>query len=135
ATLGAARQGHARSQRHGDPDVHSETDGLKGVMIRVATYAVAAILVAAALYSTPRLPDRRPAEEILGPQQQGIATLPVAMLRERIDTLASGESLRSVFARGGVSEVLANEAVKALTLIDPGRVRAGMPIILRSTPD
>jgi len=108
---------------------------LKAVITRAATYVVAAIIVAGALYATPRLPDRRPAEEILGPQQQSIAALPVAMLRERVDTLASGESLRSVFARGGVSEVLANEAVKALTLIDPGRVRAGMPVVFRSAPD
>jgi murein DD-endopeptidase MepM/ murein hydrolase activator NlpD len=58
------------------------------------------------------------------------------MLRDRVDTLASGESLRSVFARGGVSELLANQAVKALTIINPGRVRAGMPILFRSAhPD
>lgn len=108
---------------------------MKAVIIRVATYAVAAILLAGALYSTPPLPDRRPAEELLGPRLQSIVTIPVTMLRERLDTLASGESLRSVFARGGVSEVLANEAIKALTLIDPGRVRAGMPIVFRSAPD
>jgi murein DD-endopeptidase MepM/ murein hydrolase activator NlpD len=105
------------------------------MMARAATYGVAAILVAAALYATPRLPDRRPAEELLGARQQGIATTAVSMLRERLDTLASGESLRSVFARGGVSEALANQAVKALTLIDPGRVRAGMPVVFRSAPD
>ena len=34
-----------------------------------------------------------------------------------------------------MSEVLANEAVKALKLIDPGRVRAGMPVVFRSAPD
>ncbi|HEY2377191.1 MAG TPA: M23 family metallopeptidase [Gemmatimonadaceae bacterium] len=103
---------------------------------RAVTYGVAAILVAGALYQTPRLPDKKPAEELLGPQRQSIATLPVTVLRERIDTLASGESLRSVFARGGVSEVLATQALKALTIINPGRVRAGMPIAFRSpAPD
>jgi murein DD-endopeptidase MepM/ murein hydrolase activator NlpD len=105
------------------------------MIARAATYGVAAILVAAALYATPRLPDKRPAEELLGARQQGIATTAVSMLRERLDTLASGESLRSVFARGGVSEALANQAVKALTLIDPGHVRAGMPVVFRSAPD
>ncbi|MFL5612337.1 MAG: M23 family metallopeptidase [Gemmatimonadaceae bacterium] len=105
------------------------------MIARATTYGVAAILVAAALYATPRLPDKRPAEELLGARQQGIATTAVSMLRERLDTLASGESLRSVFARGGVSEALANQAVKALTLIDPGRVRAGMPVVFRSAPD
>lgn len=109
---------------------------MKGVIERVVTYGVAAILVAGALYQTPRLPDKKPAEELLGPQQQSIVALPVAILRERLDTLGSGESLRSVFARGGVSEVLATQALKALTIINPGRVRAGMPIAFRSpAPD
>jgi murein DD-endopeptidase MepM/ murein hydrolase activator NlpD len=109
---------------------------LKGVIERVVTYGVAAILVAGALYQTPQLSDKKPAEELLGPQQQSVATVSMAMLRERIDTLGSGESLRSVFARGGVSEVLTTQALKALTIINPGRVRAGMPIAFRSpAPD
>jgi murein DD-endopeptidase MepM/ murein hydrolase activator NlpD len=109
---------------------------LKGVIARVITYGVMTILVAAALIDTPRLPEKRPAEELLGARQQSIAALPMAMLRERVDTLASGESLRSVFTRGGVSAVLADQAVKALTVIDPGRVRAGMPVVFRSqNPD
>jgi len=107
---------------------------LKAVIARVATYAVVAILVAAALYATPPLPQRRPAEELLG-AQQGIVAAPATILRERIDTLANGESLRGIFARGGVSEALINEALKALTLVDPRRVRAGMPITFRSAAD
>jgi len=107
---------------------------LKAVIARVATYAVVAILVAAALYATPPLPQQRPAEELLG-AQQGIVAAPATILRERIDTLANGESLRGIFARGGVSEALINEALKALTLVDPRRVRAGMPITFRSAAD
>src|SRR5205823_9164762 len=72
------------------------------------------------------------AEELLGAQQQGIADIPLAMLRERIDTLASGESLRGVFARGGVTAVLTEQALKSLTIINPGRVRAGMPVVFRT---
>ena len=105
---------------------------MKGVISRAITYGVVAILVAAALIDTPRLPERKPAAEILGPQQQGIASLPIAMLQQRVDTLGRGESLRGVFTRGGVSEALADQAVKALTIINPGRVRAGMPIVFRS---
>jgi murein DD-endopeptidase MepM/ murein hydrolase activator NlpD len=109
---------------------------LKVVIVRVITYGVMAILVAAALVNTPRLPEKRPAEDLLGAKQQSIVSLPVAMLRERFDTLGSGESLRGVFERGGVSAVLADQAVKALTVINPGRVRAGMPIVFRSeNPD
>jgi murein DD-endopeptidase MepM/ murein hydrolase activator NlpD len=105
---------------------------LKAVLIRAATYTVAAILVAAALYKTPRLPEKRPGEELFRAQQQSIADLPVTMLRERFDTLASGESLRSVFARGGVSDLLATQALKTLTIINPNRVRAGLPIVFRT---
>ena len=105
---------------------------MKVVTARAATYVVVAILVAAALYEMPQLPERKPAEELLGAQQQGIADIPLAMLRERVDTLASGETLRSVFARGGVSAVLADQALKSLTIINPGRVRAGMPIVFRT---
>ena len=109
---------------------------VKGALARLGFYTAVAILVAAVLYGTPRLPDKRPAEDLLGgPQRQRSAATPVTMLRERIDTLASGESLRSVFARAGVSDMLANQAVKALTLIDPSRVRAGMPITFRSESD
>ena len=105
---------------------------MKGVIARVITYGVVTILVAAALVETPRLPERQPAAEILGPQHQSIASLPLAMLRQRIDTLGRGESLRGVFARGGVTQVLADQAIKALTIINPGRVRAGMPIVFRT---
>lgn len=108
---------------------------MKSIIVRVGFYAAAAILAAAVLFQTPQLPQRRPAEELLGVRHAGVASVPMTMLRERIDTLASGESLRSVFARGGVTEVLANQAVKALTLIDPSRVRAGMPVVFRSAPD
>ena len=109
---------------------------MKAVLVRLGFYAAVAILVATALYATPQLPQKRPAEELLGITRESVARLPLTMLRERVDTLASGESLRSVFARGGVSEVLANQAVKALTIINPGRVRAGMPIVFRSAhPD
>jgi murein DD-endopeptidase MepM/ murein hydrolase activator NlpD len=105
---------------------------LKAVITRIVTYGAVAILVAAALIDTPPLPDRKPAADLLAPRQQGIASLPMAMLKQRVDTLGRGESLRGVFARAGVSEALADQAVKALTIIDPGHVRAGMPIVFRS---
>jgi hypothetical protein len=108
---------------------------LRGAIARTGFYAAVAVIVAAVLYVTPRLPEKRPAEELLGVRQQGASSNPVTMLRERFDTLASGESLRSVFARGGISEVLAQQAVQTLTLINPGRVHAGMPIVFRSAPD
>src|SRR5205085_1100689 len=56
------------------------------------------------------------------------------MLNERHDTVGKGESLVSVLARGGVSEVVAREALRAAKLLDPRRIQVGMPIVVRSEP-
>lgn len=103
---------------------------MTAVTARAITYGVVAVLVVGALKFTPQLPEKRPVEEVLT-AQPNTAPAPV-LFRQRIDTLASGESLRLVFARSGVSDLVANEALKALTVINPGRVRAGMPIIFRT---
>ena len=99
--------------------------------VRAITYGVVALLVTAALYFTPRLPERQPAREMLAARANVSAPV-LPFLRQRVDTLDRGESLRGVFERGGVSEVLVGEALKTLTLINPGRVRAGMPVTFRS---
>ena len=108
---------------------------MKGLSVRAIAYGAVALLVTAALYFTPRLPERHPAREMLSGRTTGpTSTLP--FFRQRIDTLDRGESLGGIFARGGVSQVLVNEALKSLTLIDPNRVRAGMPVTFRSVhPD
>ncbi|HKO16688.1 MAG TPA: M23 family metallopeptidase [Gemmatimonadaceae bacterium] len=104
---------------------------MKRSIVRPVTYGVAAALVAATLYFTPPLPQRQPAAEVLGARQQGAPAPALPLFRQTVDTLARGESLRGIFARGGVSDLLANEALKALTLIDPNRVRAGMKVTFR----
>lgn len=104
---------------------------MKAALARAITYGSVAILVAGALYGTPKLPDTRAAEAVLtAPVRPAAASL--ATEHHRVDTLASGESLRSVFTRGGVSAVLVDQALKALTVINPGRVRAGMPVTFRT---
>ena len=109
---------------------------MKTGVARAITYGSVAILVAGALYGTPPLAERRPIQEVLA-APQGASSLPEALQPSvDVDTLGRGESLRTVFARGGVSELLATQALKALTVINPGRVRAGMPIVFRSVhPD
>ena len=52
----ADRHRVAGSQRHGDPDLHSETDGLKQVGARATTYLVVALLLVLALRFTPEAP-------------------------------------------------------------------------------
>lgn len=94
---------------------------------RAIAYGVVALLAVAAILFTKPLPDEanRPAAEVLtkhdGPRW-----------RERHDTLGSGESLYSVLARGGVSELLAREALKAATTLNFRRIPSGMPVVVRS---
>lgn len=95
---------------------------------RAIAYGVVALLAVAAIYLTNPLPPRatRPAGEILTPAHTE------HLVRERYDTVASGESLVSVLARGGVTEVLAREALKAATMLDPRRIPAGMQVAVRT---
>ena len=95
---------------------------------RAIAYGVVALLAVAAVYFTNPLPPRsnRPAGEILSPQHTE------HLVRERFDTVGSGESLVSVLARGGVTEVLAREALKAATMLDPRRIPAGMQVAVRT---
>ena len=104
---------------------------MKEALARAITYGVVSVLVAAALYGTPPLPQKKPGQEVLVAQHR-VSALPLAFLSQRVDTLARGESLGGIFVRGGVSQLLANEALRALTIINPNRVRAGMPITFRS---
>ena len=60
AVTAAAAARIAGSQRHGDPDLHSETDGLKHVVaLAPRTYAVRGAPARRALRFTPELPERR----------------------------------------------------------------------------
>jgi murein DD-endopeptidase MepM/ murein hydrolase activator NlpD len=54
------------------------------------------------------------------------------LYQERTDSVATGETLVGVLARGGVTEVLAREALKAATMLDPRRIPAGMRVSVRS---
>ena len=95
---------------------------------RTVSYAVVAILAAAALRFTP--PVSPPAQP---PGQMLTAGSPaVKAWVERVDTLGRGETIVGVLARGGISESLAREALNAATMIDPRRVPVGMPITVRT---
>src|SRR5687768_10587738 len=96
--------------------------------VRAIAYGVVALLAVAAVLFTRPLPPRalRPAGEVL------TETHAAHRWNERHDTVGRGESLASVLARGGVSEVIAREALKSLKAIDPRRVRIGMPVRVRS---
>jgi murein DD-endopeptidase MepM/ murein hydrolase activator NlpD len=98
---------------------------------RAIAYGVVALLGVAAVFLTSPLPPAatQPAGEVLSKAHTE------HRWRERHDTLGRGESLVSVLARGGVTEVLAREAVKGLTAMDPRRIRVGTPVLIRSEPE
>jgi murein DD-endopeptidase MepM/ murein hydrolase activator NlpD len=101
---------------------------LKTWALRSASYAVVAFLAAAALRLTPRIEPEAPGRLLVAPSPA------VAAFVQRTDTLGRGETLYNVLARGGVSELVAREALNAAKLLDPRRVPAGMEITVKSEP-
>ncbi|MGH7678096.1 MAG: M23 family metallopeptidase [Gemmatimonadaceae bacterium] len=93
----------------------------------IAYGAVALLAVAAILFSNP-LPSTstRPAGEVLSAEHEA------HRWRERNDTLGKGETLVAVLARGGLSQVLAREAVRAAKTLDWRTIKIGMPVRVRS---
>jgi murein DD-endopeptidase MepM/ murein hydrolase activator NlpD len=102
-------------------------------LARAITYTVVALLFAFALRFTPQLPERRPAEVLL----QGAPTPPADSsahsVAPHVDTLASGETLQSVFRRGGVADSDVVAALRVAKSLDPRRIPAGMPVTFRAT--
>lgn len=92
---------------------------------RAIAYGVVALLGVAALLFTKPLPPATPAGEVLSADR-------AHPWRERHDTIGQGESLISVLARGGVSELVARQAIRAAKTLDMRRIPAGMPIVVRS---
>jgi murein DD-endopeptidase MepM/ murein hydrolase activator NlpD len=95
---------------------------------RAIAYSVVALLAVVAILLTRPLPTRSntPAGEILSEAHTA------HLWRERYDTVGQGESLVSVLARGGVSEIVAREALKPAKMLDPRRIPAGMQVLLRT---
>ena len=96
---------------------------------RAIAYGVVALLGVAAVYYTEPLPSHPPAAAVLAGPAEPIVKNP---WRERHDTIHSGETIVGVLARGGLSEVLAREALKVAKSLDPRRIRAGMPLVTRA---
>ena len=96
---------------------------------RAIAYGVVALLGVAAVYYTEPLPSSPPAAAVLAEPAEPIIKNP---WRERHDTIHSGETIVGVLARGGLSEVLAREALKVAKSLDPRRIRAGMPLVTRA---
>lgn len=96
---------------------------------RAIAYGVVAVLAVVAIVFTRPLPPEAmpPAGEVI---TQGLAAVP--RWNEREEQVGRGENLYSVLARGGVSEIIAREALKAAKTLDFRRIPAGMPVRVRS---
>lgn len=96
---------------------------------RAIAYSAVALLGVTAVLFTKPLPRRNPAGEVLS--EDHVAH----RWRERQDTVRRNESLASVLARGGVSDIIAREALKAAKTLDFRRIPVGMPVRVRTEPD
>ena len=94
---------------------------------RAIMYSVVALLAVTAILFTKPLPSRNPAGEVLSAEHAA------HRWRERHDTVRRNETLASALMRGGVSDLIVREALKsASTLLDFRRIRAGMPVRVRT---
>jgi murein DD-endopeptidase MepM/ murein hydrolase activator NlpD len=98
--------------------------------LRAIAYGAVVLATAVALTFIPALPDTKPAD-ILFSQ----AATPVGKVQ--FDTLDAGERLHRVLQRSGLSDTAAIRAIQASSeKIDPRRMPAGMPIMVKSdSPD
>ena len=101
---------------------------MKTWVARSGSYAVVAMLAAAALRFTPAVDTPAPGRLLVEPPSPAVQAL-----IQHTDTLARGETIVGVLSRGGVSEVIAREALAAAKMLDPRKVPAGMPITFSST--
>ena len=97
---------------------------------RAIMYSVVALLgITAVLFMKP-LPPRNPAGEVLSAEHAA------HRWREQHDTVRRNETLASALMRGGVSDLIIGEVLKsAASLLDFKRIRAGMPVRVRTEPD
>jgi murein DD-endopeptidase MepM/ murein hydrolase activator NlpD len=95
---------------------------LKTWAARLITYGVSGALAALAIAFMRPLPERRPLADVAGL---------AASWQERVDSVASGETLGKVLERGGVSGAEMLQVLNVATstkALNPNRVRRGMRI-------
>lgn len=97
---------------------------------RATTYMVVALLAFWALHLNPPIAPK--AGEVLTTAARTPSVALAPLVRTTVDTLERGETLRSVLARGGVSDLVIGEALSAAKMLDLRRVPAGMPVMVRS---
>ena len=105
---------------------------MKPSTARAITYSVVGVLAWCALSATPPMAARTPAARLAAVREAvtpGLPQLPaLPELRTYVDTLERGETLRSLFVRGGISEASVDSLLDAASGLDHRRIPAGMPV-------
>jgi murein DD-endopeptidase MepM/ murein hydrolase activator NlpD len=96
---------------------------------RATAYGVVALLAVVAIKYMNPLPPRVPAAGVLVSQQEA------ERWRERNDTLSKGDNLMALLARGGLSQAIAREALKAAKSLDFRRIPPNLAVRVRSEVD
>lgn len=99
---------------------------MKPAVARLVTYAVVAVLAAAALAYVRPLPERPAAEALEADNGPSFV--------EHVDSLGRGETLGAVFQRGGMNDASIVQVLQAATTLDPRRVPAGMRVTFERDP-
>lgn len=94
---------------------------MKPWVARLITYAVVGSLATGALTLIRPLPPRR-AADLLDVSAGGRS------LVERVDSVASGETIGTVLERGGIGQASLFQVLEAATTLDPRRIKAGLRI-------
>ena len=105
---------------------------MKPSTARAITYSVVGVLAACALRFTPPMAARTPAERLSAVREAvtpGLPQLPSFLLHT--DTLGRGETLRALFARGGVPEQSLDSLLAAASVLDHRRIPAGLRVEMK----
>jgi murein DD-endopeptidase MepM/ murein hydrolase activator NlpD len=102
---------------------------MKTSTARSIAYSVVGVLAVCALRATPPMAARTPGERLAAVREAVTPALPqFPSLRTHTDTLERGETLRSLFVRGGVPERSVDSVLDATRVLDHRRIPAGMPV-------
>ena len=104
---------------------------MKTSAARALTYSVVGVLAFAAVRLSPPLPQQPPVIAALAPAPEPVAP----EWHTHIDTVGRGETLFGVLARGGVSEIVAREALRTIDVLDMRRIPAGLTLSVRTAPE
>ncbi|HMN08632.1 MAG TPA: M23 family metallopeptidase [Gemmatimonadaceae bacterium] len=95
---------------------------MSGWRARLVVFTAMALLAGGAIAVMRPIPEKRPGEVLTGTR--------TPTWLEQVDSLARGETLGRLLARGGLTDQEAAQALDAATTIDPRRVPAGMRVTL-----